>query len=513
MPVPIDVSPLRARRRARFQSASILLLALVAAAGCRGLLEALTAHVDVAARAGNDELSVTRLATLVGHSRAPLQKEFVRQLALLWVDYQLLGRAAAHGDTLNDPKIEDEALWPIFANARAKHWVDTLTKGWVGGDSAGYAARYAKGDALAAWHILIAAPKGDTSAAKLDSVRHKAEAVRAKLTPENFADMAKKNSQDPGSQFRGGDLGVFNKGQMVPDFEHALLALTPGQISGPVKTQFGYHLIYRPTYAQARDKVNKTLQQGTLQVAESLYVIKLDSVAKMQLTSTGIALTRTVAKDLDAHKTDKTPIATTASGPLTAADFAKWLSIFPPALRQQLPTAPDSVIPGFLRNIVRNETMLRQADSAHVVLDTTETNQIRSTFTSLIVKAWTQLGLDPKVLADSGKTPADRERLAAAHVESFLDRLLAPQPSARLVDIPQPLENVLREKYESEVSETGLDRALTRAKEIRRQSDSTRVAKEPPSAVPLPGAMPGAMPGAPGAAGAPPASGPPVPKH
>jgi peptidyl-prolyl cis-trans isomerase D len=469
---------------------------VAAVAGCRGLSEALTAHVDVVARAGNEELSVTRLATLVGHSRAPLQKEFVRQLALLWVDYQLLGRAAAHGDSLNDPKVEDEALWPIFANARAKHWVDTLTKGWVGGDSALYAERYAKGDALAAWHILIAAPKGDTSAAKLDSVRRKAVALRATLTPENFADMAKKNSQDPGSQFRGGDLGVFNKGQMVPEFEQALLGLTPGQISAPVKTQFGYHLIYRPTYAQARDKVNKTLQQGTLQVAESLYVIKLDSAAKMKLTSNGMALTRTVAKDLDAHKTDQTAIATTTYGPVTAADFAKWLSIFPPAMRTQLPTAPDSVIPGFIRNIVRNETMLRQADSAHIVLDSAETSQIRGMFTSLIVRAWTQLGVDPKLLADSAKTPADRERLAAAHIESFLDRLLTPTPSVRLVDIPQPLENALREKYESEISETGLDRALSRATAIRRQSDSSRVAKEPPSAVPLPG---GAMPGGPGA--------------
>ncbi len=506
MPAPSDLSPLRARRRARIRHAAALLILLAAGAGCRGLSEALTAHVDVAARAGNEELSVARLATLVGHSRAPLQKEFVRQLALLWVDYQLLGRAAALGDTLTDPKLEDEALWPIFANARAKHWVDTLTKGWVGADSAGYASRYAKGDALAAWHILIAAPKGDTSAAKLDSVRRKAAALRAKLTPANFADMAKANSQDPGSQFRGGDLGVFNKGQMVPEFEHALLALAPGQISAPVKTQFGYHLIYRPTYAQAREKIDKALQQGTLQVAESLYVIKLDSVAKMKMTLNGIVLTRGIAKDLDAHKADQTPIATTAYGPLTAADFAKWLSIFPPALRTQLPTAPDTVIPGFIRNIVRNETMLRQADSAHIVLDSAETRQIRGTFTSLITRAWTQLGVDPTMLADSAKTPADRERLAAAHVESFLDRLLGPTPSVRLVDIPQPLENALREKYESEVSETGLDRALSRATEIRRQSDSARVAKEPPTAVPLPS---GAAPPAPGG---PPPSGSPPPK-
>lgn len=58
----------------------------------------------------------------------------------------------------------------------------------------------------------------------------------------SFADAAQKYSSCP-SKERGGNLGQFSKGQMVPEFEAATFAMTPGEISGPIQTQFGFHLI------------------------------------------------------------------------------------------------------------------------------------------------------------------------------------------------------------------------------------------------------------------------------
>jgi EpsD family peptidyl-prolyl cis-trans isomerase len=60
---------------------------------------------------------------------------------------------------------------------------------------------------------------------------------------EDFAKIAKKSSIDPGSAKNGGDLGFFSAGQMLPEFEAAAVKLKPGEISEPVKTKFGYHII------------------------------------------------------------------------------------------------------------------------------------------------------------------------------------------------------------------------------------------------------------------------------
>jgi peptidyl-prolyl cis-trans isomerase C len=61
---------------------------------------------------------------------------------------------------------------------------------------------------------------------------------------ENFEELAKKFSSCPSSA-RGGDLGEFKKGRMVPEFEASAFSLAINEVSAPVRTQFGYHLIQR----------------------------------------------------------------------------------------------------------------------------------------------------------------------------------------------------------------------------------------------------------------------------
>ncbi|HWO98787.1 MAG TPA: peptidylprolyl isomerase [Bacillus sp. (in: firmicutes)] len=71
-----------------------------------------------------------------------------------------------------------------------------------------------------------------------------AKEVKAKLDKgEDFAKLAKEYSQDPGSAENGGDLGFFGPGKMVPEFEEAAYKLKKGEVSGPVKSSFGYHII------------------------------------------------------------------------------------------------------------------------------------------------------------------------------------------------------------------------------------------------------------------------------
>jgi foldase protein PrsA len=86
-------------------------------------------------------------------------------------------------------------------------------------------------------------PAGRSARHILVKTKAEADAIHARLTPENFAEIAKKESLDPGSGKQGGELGPIQKGQLVPEFEKVAFGLADGAISDPVKTQFGWHII------------------------------------------------------------------------------------------------------------------------------------------------------------------------------------------------------------------------------------------------------------------------------
>jgi peptidyl-prolyl cis-trans isomerase D len=125
--------------------------------------------------------------------------------------------------------------------------------------------RYGSEEQRRASHILIA-PEGNDR----DAARKKAEGILAALQarPDDFARIAKEQSKDPGSAAQGGDLGYFGKGMMVKPFEETVYKLKPGETSGVVETDFGYHIIRltevkpaqaRP-YAEVRAEIEKDLQ-------------------------------------------------------------------------------------------------------------------------------------------------------------------------------------------------------------------------------------------------------------
>ncbi|MEO5659480.1 MAG: SurA N-terminal domain-containing protein [Polaromonas sp.] len=93
-------------------------------------------------------------------------------------------------------------------------------------------------------HILIEAPK-TAPAGEREKARAKAEELlaRVKKSPDSFADVARKNSQDSGSAANGGDLDFFARGAMVKPFEDAAFAMKKGDISDVVASDFGYHII------------------------------------------------------------------------------------------------------------------------------------------------------------------------------------------------------------------------------------------------------------------------------
>jgi len=92
-------------------------------------------------------------------------------------------------------------------------------------------------------HILIRSSKNDSMKNQTEA-KKKAEMVLKKINEGvDFAELAKEYSEDPGSRERGGDLGYFARGDMVPEFEKVAFSLQVGEVSNIVQTEFGFHII------------------------------------------------------------------------------------------------------------------------------------------------------------------------------------------------------------------------------------------------------------------------------
>ena len=93
-------------------------------------------------------------------------------------------------------------------------------------------------------HIMKMTPRGESDSV-VAAKKALIDSIAAIVTAENFAEVAKAESDDRGSSVRGGDLGWFGKGMMVKPFEDAAFALEVGQISAPFQTMYGWHILYK----------------------------------------------------------------------------------------------------------------------------------------------------------------------------------------------------------------------------------------------------------------------------
>ncbi|OGS23276.1 MAG: hypothetical protein A2252_09335 [Elusimicrobia bacterium RIFOXYA2_FULL_39_19] len=99
------------------------------------------------------------------------------------------------------------------------------------------------GEKVKAKHILIRSSKDDAMTDQI-AAKKKIEEIQAKLKKDaEFEDLAKEYSEDTGSADKGGDLGTFGKGEMVKEFDDVVFAMQLGDISGIIKSEFGYHIV------------------------------------------------------------------------------------------------------------------------------------------------------------------------------------------------------------------------------------------------------------------------------
>jgi peptidyl-prolyl cis-trans isomerase D len=155
------------------------------------------------------------------------------------------------------------------------------------------ASRYTSAEERRASHILIKADK-DMSAEDRKKAREKAEALLAEVrkSPNSFAELARKNSQDPGSATKGGDLDFFAKGAMVKPFEDAVFGMKAGEISPVIESDFGYHIIQ---LTGTRGGSKKTLEAVRPEIEDALRT----QLARRKFSESAEVFTNTVYEQAD----------------------------------------------------------------------------------------------------------------------------------------------------------------------------------------------------------------------
>lgn len=128
---------------------------------------------------------------------------------------------------------------------------------------------FLEGEQANARHILIQVSPNASQAEQTDAELHANGVAQIARTGADFGELAAKHSDDTGSASEGGDLGWFGRGRMVKEFEDAVFSAKPGEIVGPIKSQFGYHIIrvdaFRPEHQRPFEEVEEQVRFAVLE--------------------------------------------------------------------------------------------------------------------------------------------------------------------------------------------------------------------------------------------------------
>ena len=232
------------------------------------------------------------------NSEGVLDKKTVEEYVPLYVNFKLKVAEAENQCIDTIPSIKEELygykeqiVYPLIKSPEydCEWYVEKVARDTYNRT----ASYYGTDDLLTVSHILIPLRQDATSEqkaaakARIDSVYSVLKAVPSAQIEEAFSELAQKVSGDLGSAKQGGALPRFGKGRMIPDFENAAYALKEGQLSSPVETPVGYHVIYMKKrgpfepYEFHHDDIIRFLQQQPA-FQDQLAKAYVDSIAQQQ---------------------------------------------------------------------------------------------------------------------------------------------------------------------------------------------------------------------------------------
>jgi peptidyl-prolyl cis-trans isomerase C len=261
-----------------------------APAASSGAADAASGDVGaVVARYGTEVLTeeelVTELSRLPARSRSVMNDEGRRRFVENYVLNELLFAEGASRGFLEDAEIQRQVndlkkRLVVQKVVRELQDIPPITDADVQAQYDGHPERYST-TTIRARHILL------KDEAKAQEIR-----AQAVAKPDSFADLAKEHSVDKASARKGGDLGFFGHGRMVPEFEEVAFALkTPGEISAIIRTQYGFHIIQleerregqpKP-FDQVKEQIRSVMRNTKLRERTEQHYEELKKKANLQI--------------------------------------------------------------------------------------------------------------------------------------------------------------------------------------------------------------------------------------
>ena len=448
-----------------------VLAALATSTACDSFGQAMGAHKDVLARAANHELSIDRAAGLFTlNPRIPPQPDVVQALANLWIDYTLLATAVVKDSTLNavnldpiiEPYIEQDVVWRLR---------DKVIKVDTALDDARLRTMFEQsgtGATVKARHILLRLP-GDATPAQRDSVMKLAAQLRDRARAgEEFAKLAMEHSQEPGAPQTGGDLGFFGRGQMVAPFEEAAFAMKVGEVSDPVETPFGIHIIKvedrrMPDFEASKATFREEAKNRLIQEAEQNYVKSLTDTMNLAVQPGAYDVVRELARQQNASvsgRAARRALVEYKNGEVTAGDYARFLQRLQPQQRTMVVSQSDENLKQLLEGLARNEILVEEAGRQGISVPPQQLDSVRREIRSQLRSAITDAQLG-NIQPTAGETidQAIQRRV----MELLEGNIRGDKPVIPL----GPISYSLREQYGAQVFERAVTEVVQRVEQAR----------------------------------------------
>ena len=444
----------------------------------------------VLARAGGHELTVDQVVEMLARENTmPNQTGVVDAIANYWVDYTLVAMSAR-----NDSMFTTFDLDPLLKPQRDQETIEAYMNSVLQPDTAisdeDLRAMWdadPPSDSVRAQHILLAFPDAATQT-QVDSVAEFAAAltVRAKAG-ESFDTLAGQYSDDAGSGVQGGDLGFFSLGMMVPPFEEAAFAMAVGDVSDPVLSSFGLHIIKvtdrkAPAFEAVRDSYRDSIVLERLLEGDSIFLAGVDEEAEIEVADGAVDVLRELARNprqaLGGRAAGRT-LVSYRGGSYSVSDALLFMNTRQVELPAQLVEAPDDLLHDLLSNLGQAEVLLALADDAGIRLTDAHLDSLDFLTRQGLRMATDDLGIR-QIPPMAGETADD------AIARTILQILRELTAGTRNVVPMGAVTVALRRDVDWDISESAIGATVERIDDLRGSTAAT----PPPPAVVLPGAPP-----------------------